>query len=108
MKEHIHAEVLRAIADGKEVQMLFNDEWLDVDHKDLQNIYDPFSNHDAEWRIKPEPKPDYFLYAGYDGNSPSSYLRPNINSIITSAWKHIIKIKFNGETDEPLFVELVK
>jgi hypothetical protein len=44
MTEHIHAEILRAIADGKEV-----DVWTPA-----SNDYNPLTHPSCKWRIKPE------------------------------------------------------
>ena len=53
---HKHAEVLRAIADGKEVQFKgeYSGEWLETKYVNLN----PITHPDLEWRVKPEPKPD--------------------------------------------------
>lgn len=54
MKEHRHAEVLRAIADGKDVQCCYTDgtfiDW--VEGEDCS----PLDAHESTlWRVKPEP-----------------------------------------------------
>lgn len=61
---HKHAEVLKAIADGKDVQHKREcfDVWKDANSNYLECIADPFNNPDDEWRIKPEPKPDSLQY----------------------------------------------
>lgn len=53
---HKHADILRAIADGKEVQFKgeYSGEWLETNHVNLNPITHPA----LEWRVKPEPKPD--------------------------------------------------
>ena len=56
--EHKHAVVLRAIADGKDVQLrtALQGVWIDFD---VDSHINPItSGINAEWRIKPEPKPD--------------------------------------------------
>ena len=61
MKEHKHAEVLRAIADGKTVQRRYpNDDWVDYVAKWHCSILD--CSETVEWRVKPEPKPDVVKY----------------------------------------------
>lgn len=58
---HKHAEVLRAIADGKTVQFLSpNGVWRDAEFKPYTPIHHEGVNF--EWRIKPEPKPDSVQY----------------------------------------------
>lgn len=59
MAEHKHAAVLRAIADGKEVQWLSSSgEWMDAYGFSLN----PLAADCFEWRVKPEPKPDVVRY----------------------------------------------
>ena len=56
--KHRHADVLVAIAEGKEVQWqsLSDGSWNDMPAIAYANpIIDPHLN----WRIKPEPKPDF-------------------------------------------------
>ena len=62
MAEHKHAAVLRAIADGKDVQLrtALQGVWIDFD---VDSHINPItSGINAEWRIKPEPKPDVVRY----------------------------------------------
>lgn len=53
--QHKHADVLRAIADGKAVQVWSNcyDEWLD--HVSIQDS-NPLTKPNWVWRVKPEKK----------------------------------------------------
>ena len=55
-KQHKHADVLRAIADGKEAQ--FKNQilgaWAETNHLNLN----PITHPELEWRVKPEPNPD--------------------------------------------------
>lgn len=53
---HKHAEVLRAIADGKKVQhnaFMRSSDWYGA-----SKHCNPISHPELEWRVKPEPKPD--------------------------------------------------
>ena len=54
--EHKHAAVLRAIADGKEVEFFATGKW----NKPV--LANPINDTQLEWRIKPEPKPDVVRY----------------------------------------------
>ena len=56
MAEHKHAEVLRAIADGKVVQWKAGFTWHD--YKPDEDDCSPLIDDGIEWRVKPEPKPD--------------------------------------------------
>jgi hypothetical protein len=51
--EHKHAEILRAIADGKEVEGFdgITKKWESAD-----NLFNPLTNPELQWRIKPEKK----------------------------------------------------
>lgn len=59
MTEHKHAEVLRAIADGKPVQVRVmgntpdNDMWVDIQTRPSLCLY-----HEQAYRIKPEEPHD--------------------------------------------------
>ena len=52
--KHKHAELIKAWADGAEIQqyMINLDEWADC-------TYNPSWNVNKTYRIKPEPKPDW-------------------------------------------------
>lgn len=50
MKPHKHAELIKAWADGAEIEIKFYEGWRDCRPIDW--------NENAEFRIKPEPKPD--------------------------------------------------
>jgi hypothetical protein len=52
--KHKHAEIIKAWADGAKIQAKWKDIWLDVD----MNNQVWHTHHD--YRIKPEPKPDYY------------------------------------------------
>lgn len=105
-KPHKHAEVLRAIADGKTVQ--WNDGvsgWKDAEFKPFTPLH-----HEGvgfEWRVKPERKPDYCFYSGYDGKGFGGGLF-NDRDDVNLAWIHCLKITIDGETNEPKSVELIK
>lgn len=52
-KPHIHAEVIKSWADGAEIELRAagGSEWRDADA--------PTWSRNYEYRVKPEPKPDY-------------------------------------------------
>lgn len=94
---HKWADVLRAIADGKEVQWksFATGEWNDVAYGAKVN---PIIDTHLEWRIKPAPKQDFVRYlsifniSGYD-----------------QAAKHTnVAATFDGVTGTIKKVELVK
>jgi len=60
---HKHAELIKAWADGAEIQLKLNAvQWGDC--------VDPYWNPDLEYRIKPEPNPEVmsYYYVGLDGD----------------------------------------
>jgi len=84
---HKHADVLRAIADGKEVQFKhrISHAWVTPEH------VNPISNPEVEWRVKPEPKPDVVvgervLYSQYFG---AGFVEDST---------HNLRLTFDGET----------
>jgi hypothetical protein len=85
---HKHAELIKAWADGAEIQLKLNAvQWGDC--------VDPYWNPDIEYRVKPEPKPDLVYYGAFDINGLIA-----IDSCFTmfhDAGDHI-KVTFDGET----------
>jgi hypothetical protein len=58
---HKHAEVLRAIADGKEVQFKSSsgNEWITANIE--SSVTNPFTYDYLEWRVKPKHVVRYFV-----------------------------------------------
>lgn len=56
---HKHAELIKAWADGAEIEIFSKvyQEWIFMPFPDWHN--------EMEYRIKPEPKPDVFLYGNF-------------------------------------------
>jgi hypothetical protein len=97
MKEHKHAEVLRAIADGKEVEYRVHKEdiWrLPVD-------FNPIAQQHLEWRIKPEPKPPIVveLHVRYSDLIASP--------IVQKSLPNNVRFTFDPDTKLPIKVELI-
>ncbi len=97
MAEHKHAAVLRAIADGKDVQLrtALQGVWIDFD---VDSHINPItSGINAEWRIKPEPKPDSVHISRIalrpTSNGPQTAL---VNLFDTDGGK--VQYTFDGET----------
>lgn len=95
MKEHKHAEVLRAIADGKKVEFkLAEGHWVSP------TTSNPIEHDYLGWRIKPEPKSpivveEHFKLCGQSDWSFSSEDIPNI------------RFTFDPDTRLPIKVELI-
>ena len=66
MTPHPYAEILRAIADGKQIQRLVGiDEWYDVSHNDaLHYVREATAQlRHTDLRIKPEPRTAWYRVA---------------------------------------------
>ena len=50
MKPHKHADLIKAWADGANIELNLHGDWVDVPNPDWIEVY--------QYRIKPEPKPD--------------------------------------------------
>ena len=93
MKPHEHAELIKAWADGAEI------EW-----KDREGIWRFFNSGGAwldevEYRIKPEPKPDVVRYAETGTQAIYRVDRKGGDNI---------KLTFDGETGELKLAEVLK
>lgn len=110
-KPHIHAELIKAWADGAKIQFKNMDgEWQDCTTTPGWSVL-------SLYRIKPEPKPDIVRYARasfteYDWNSPNSVINNRDKTV--SFWSKSkrgsdnVKATFDGETGELKSVELIK
>lgn len=90
---HKHAKLIKAWADGAEIQLhvTWNDTWMDYKGNEV-----PAWNPEYEYRIKPEPKPDYVYFATFDTVEGQKVLDSNITS-----WKSAmdsLRLTFDGET----------
>lgn len=95
MKPHIYAELIKAWADGAEIELKHNGKWIDAGTQ--VTWYEC-----NEYRLKPQPKPDHIVayYVCYDFvHHRTHYIpgnRPNIKFI------------FSGDTSELKAVELLQ
>lgn len=87
-----HAELIKAWADGAEIQMFYHlhGEWLDVESPAWHEL--------SDYRIKPVPKADY-TESGYIDFHP-----------FRTVGRYCIRadVTFDGETGEAKKVEIVK
>ena len=99
MKPHKHAELIKAWADGAEIQAKLEDgSWGDA-------LNPCWFNH-SEYRIKPEPKPDVVRYLNqlnHETYKPHKWEEDDYQ--IT---KNCIVITFDGETGELKSAEVFK
>jgi hypothetical protein len=115
MMEHKHAEVLRAIADGKQVQYSYIPEpldWLDYYPNECATSPIEYTPH-VLWRIKPEPKPDVVYYAIVE-IKPSKFGDRTLNerdyiSCLTLKKDSMdnLKLTFDGESGKLVSAEVL-
>ena len=104
MKPHKHAEVLRAIADGKEAQWQSE---LDGSWNTPTPYNNPISDSHLNWRIKPEPKPDVSL--AYFANPTIEVEEDGPLVEWTGTWsKCNLRLTFDGETGQLKSAEVLK
>lgn len=101
MAEHKHAEVLRAIADGKPVQWqsLADGGWIDP-----LGSMNPLIDIHLNWRVKPEPKPDVVRWlCRFDDGKWAEYTHRQCGECFPQ-----IKAVTDGETGKLKSVEIVE
>jgi hypothetical protein len=99
--KHKHSDVLIAIAEGKTVQLLVSNTWVNYEEfthvSPLHKTYTEF-----KWRVKPENKQDYFVLL-------DAVRRNNINYVSDDdASKANLKLTFDGETGLLKSAEVLK
>lgn len=96
MKPHKHAEIIKAWADGAEIEARTlcshlgnSNEWFDTT--------DPvWSNKNLDFRIKPEPKPDYTTFLTFNEHGWSE---APISCYVRNS-ERALKLTHDGETGE--------
>jgi hypothetical protein len=102
---HVHAEVIKAWADGAEI------EWFSKENKEWIKDNCPLFLEASQYRIKPEPKPDIVRYFGVDNWHGSD---ERISGIMDyrlanySHWDNQLKLTFDGKTNKLKAVEIIK
>jgi len=93
--KHKHAELIHAWADGAkiEMKMAVSGKWVETSC--------PQFYLDTEYRIKPEPKPDYRKYFVYHSNRPCIY--PYTSNEMAN-----LALIFDGETNDLKSAEVIK
>ena len=98
MKPHKHAELIKAWADGAEIEAFDSctDQWIRASSPSWQN--------QIEYRIKPEPKPDVVKYVYADFSDKAySFLLDEVGMGDSN-----LKLTFDGETGELKSAEVLK
>lgn len=101
---HVHAELIKAWADGAEIQ------WYDS-HPRQHRWFDcgpnqPSWNEGVQFRIKPEPKPDYVYYASFRNAKGQRVLESYITSWRNDATDSL-KLIFDAETGKLKSAEML-
>ena len=91
-KPHKHAELIKAWADGAEIQLWWNDQWVDSENPNWVG---------EMYRIKPELKPDVVKLSAVYLNEFGDY-------ILKSSSVENLKLTFDGETGELKSAEVLK
>jgi hypothetical protein len=92
MARHKYADLIHAWADGAEIQVLNNGRWIDI-------YYLSWSEY-AEYRIKPQPKPDVVVNTFVtDETAFCDSFRGGIPNV---------RYVFDGETGALKSVEVIK
>jgi len=95
---HVHAELIKAWADGAEIQLKMNAvQWGDC--------VDPYWNPDLEYRIKPEPKPDHVYYGVFEMDG-SRVLESCFTKVNDQGDE--LKLTFDGETGKLKSAEVLQ
>ena len=92
---HIHAAVIKAWADGAEVQSKGSStQWMDNDR--------PQWYEHTQYRVKPEPKPDVVLYGALNYRGHTCDFGENKRHVDN------IKATFDGDTHQLKSLEVIK
>lgn len=95
MKPHKHAELIKAWADGAEIQRFeyYSSTWITHSWCDIWH-------HDREYRLKPEPKPDQARYTNVSNLGADRFSAKPFNT-------DNLKLTFDGETNELIKAEVI-
>lgn len=95
-KPHIHADVIKAWADGAEI------EYLDFNSGIWMPASNPWWVEDRVYRIKPEPKPDVVEKYFANGYTKYGCVR------VAEHWeRENLKLTFDGETGKLKAAEVI-
>ena len=101
---HKHAELIKAWADGAEIEYWseFQNQWKDA--------YTPNWELRIQYRIKPEPKPDvvHEIKVWLSGNAQERVILHMYNSDTHSARGFNLRLTFDGETGKLKAAEVLE
>jgi hypothetical protein len=102
-KPHIHADVIKAWADGAEIQARSCSSLCENKWGGWYNIEKPEWIPHQEYRVKPPPRPDVVKYLGISSND--SYTADE--HFIINHWPDQLKLIFDGETGKLKSAEIL-
>ena len=94
---HKHAEVIKAWADGAEIECRENE------HRKWMTVHTPVWSNLTEYRVKPEPKPDIVTECKLLG----AYKAVLWNSVTNTVPGANLKLTFDGETGKLKSAEVI-
>ena len=100
-KPHKHAELIKAWADGAEIQFKSGGIWHDYSEGDS-----PIWYPDNEYRIKPEVKPDVVLFTVAE-KDVMDRLRVSFSDTEKNLMSHNLKLTFDANTGELKSAEVI-
>ena len=102
MKPHKHAELIKAWADGAEIER------YDHEDKDWLDDEQPIWYEADEYRIKPEPKSDVFRNFLFVEKMACAYTFIDVTGLPRNEGEQWIRVYMDGETGELKSAEVLK
>lgn len=98
---HKHAELIKAWADGAEIQFRYN---ANIPWSDVKGVCG--WDVDCEFRVKPEPRPDMVYYGALDEPARGAY---TLHTCFTRQQdsRDQVKLTFDGSTGKLKSVEML-
>jgi hypothetical protein len=100
MKPHKHAELIKAWADGAEIECRDCRVWY--------HAKDPRWQEDMEYRIKPESKPDVFRNFLFVEKMACAYTFIDVTGLPRNEGEQWIRVYMDGETGKLKSAEVLK
>jgi hypothetical protein len=105
--KHKHADLIHAWADGAKIETRYQNAFGWTEWKEEVGGF-IWYNGGAEYRIKPEPKPDAVIYAYIPYPSSDEPHTFKLFSGIGHSIVHNVKFTWDGETEKLKSAEVIK
>lgn len=111
-KPHKHAELIKAWAEGAEIEQRSKSERLVVFNGNEWEDFDGywFNDNEVEYRIKPEPKPDVIALGiiEWNGTKTGGMAQYNTEFRVSERYEEDnVKLTFDGETGKLKSAEVI-